>query len=33
VAEGGQAISQDCGLCHTLLANDEVDPPILKQLK
>jgi len=28
----GQAISGDCGLCHTILAQDEKDPAILKQL-
>jgi len=28
----GEAISNDCTLCHTLLAQDEKDPPILKQL-
>ncbi len=28
----GKALSQDCGLCHTLLADGEADPAILKQL-
>lgn len=32
VADGGRTISQDCGLCHTLLAQDEKDPKILKDL-
>ncbi len=29
---GGQAISQDCGTCHSLLAQEEKDPPILKTI-
>jgi len=32
VADGGKAISQDCALCHALLAQDEKDPKILKDL-
>jgi nitrate/TMAO reductase-like tetraheme cytochrome c subunit len=32
VDAAGKAISQDCGLCHTLLAVDEKDPKILGQL-
>ncbi|MGA8892313.1 MAG: NapC/NirT family cytochrome c [Anaeromyxobacteraceae bacterium] len=32
VDAAGKAISQDCGLCHTLLAVDEKDPKILSQL-
>jgi hypothetical protein len=28
----GQAISQDCGTCHSLLAQDETDPEILKTI-
>jgi hypothetical protein len=32
VAEGGRTISQDCTLCHSLLAQEEVDPEILKKL-
>ncbi len=32
-AEDGKTISQDCGLCHNLLADREADPAILKQLK
>jgi len=32
-AEGGQAISQDCSLCHTLLAWEEENPEILAQLE
>ncbi|MBK9517924.1 MAG: NapC/NirT family cytochrome c [Anaeromyxobacter sp.] len=28
----GKVLSQDCGLCHTLLADGEHDPAILKQL-
>jgi hypothetical protein len=31
-AAGGEVISNDCTLCHTLLAQDEKDPPVLKQL-
>ena len=30
--KSGKAISQDCGLCHSLLAVDEKDPKILSQL-
>jgi nitrate/TMAO reductase-like tetraheme cytochrome c subunit len=33
VTADGKAISQDCGLCHSLLADREADPAILKQLK
>jgi hypothetical protein len=32
VTREGKAISGDCGLCHTLLAQDEKDPDILRQL-
>jgi nitrate/TMAO reductase-like tetraheme cytochrome c subunit len=32
VAEGGRTISQDCNLCHSLLAQDESEPEILKKL-
>ena len=32
IADGGKTISQDCGLCHALLAQDEKDPKILKDL-
>ncbi len=28
----GRALSNDCQLCHELLAQDEKEPPILKQL-
>jgi nitrate/TMAO reductase-like tetraheme cytochrome c subunit len=28
----GETISQDCGLCHSLLAVEEENPPILQQL-
>ncbi len=31
--EDGKVISQDCGLCHVLLAQDERDPKILKELQ
>ena len=27
-----ETISQDCGLCHSLLAQEEKDPEILKKL-
>lgn len=30
--DGKATLSQDCALCHALLAQDEKDPPILKQL-
>jgi nitrate/TMAO reductase-like tetraheme cytochrome c subunit len=30
--DGKSTLSQDCALCHALLAQDEKDPPILKQL-
>ncbi len=30
--KSGKSISQDCGLCHSLLAVDEKDPKILSQL-
>ena len=29
----GRKISQDCALCHSVLAQDEVDPKILKDLR
>jgi hypothetical protein len=29
----GRELSQDCGLCHSLLATEEVNPAILSQLK
>ena len=32
VAQGGRTIPQDCDLCHTLLAQDEKDPKVLKAL-
>lgn len=32
-AADGDAISQDCGTCHAVLAMDEPDPPILKELQ
>jgi len=32
VSEDGHVISQDCGLCHTLLADGETNPAILKEL-
>lgn len=28
----GETISQDCGLCHSLLATEEENPPILQQM-
>ncbi|MFB3903505.1 MAG: cytochrome c3 family protein [Acidobacteriota bacterium] len=31
-AEGGKTIEQDCDKCHTILAQDEPEPEILKQL-
>ncbi len=31
-AADGKTVSQDCGLCHSLLAQDEKDPEILKKL-
>jgi nitrate/TMAO reductase-like tetraheme cytochrome c subunit len=31
-AKSGAAITQDCGACHNLLATDEADPKILKDL-
>ena len=31
--DGKSTISNDCGLCHTLLAQDERDPKILKELQ
>jgi hypothetical protein len=31
-SQDGRTISQDCATCHTLLAQDEKDPPVLKQL-
>jgi nitrate/TMAO reductase-like tetraheme cytochrome c subunit len=32
VAPGGQAISQDCDTCHTIVASDEAHPKILDEL-
>jgi hypothetical protein len=32
VAKDGKVIANDCDLCHNVLAQDEKDPPILKQL-
>jgi hypothetical protein len=32
VAEDGRAISQDCDTCHALLAQDEHEPAVLKEL-
>ncbi len=32
VSREGQAISQSCDLCHTLLAVEEPNPPVLQQL-
>ena len=29
---GGRTVSQDCMTCHTLLAQDEPDPEILRRL-
>ena len=29
----GRKISQDCALCHSVLAQDEADPKILKDLR
>jgi hypothetical protein len=31
--EGGEKISRDCGLCHTVLAEEEQNPEILKTLE
>ena len=31
-ATGGRTITQDCGACHTILAQDESDPKILANL-
>jgi len=31
--EGGEKISRDCGLCHTVLAEEEQNPEILKKLE
>ncbi len=31
-AKGGQAISQDCNTCHSLLAMDEENPKVLQEL-
>jgi hypothetical protein len=28
----GRVIRNDCDLCHNVLAQDEKDPPVLKQL-
>ena len=33
VAAEGEKISGSCKICHTILADDEKDPPILKDLK
>jgi hypothetical protein len=33
VTAAGKAISQDCALCHSLLAVEEVNPKILSELK
>jgi NapC/NirT cytochrome c family protein len=30
--EDGRTLSQDCDLCHRVLADGEVDPPVLKEL-
>ena len=32
VTADGKAIPNDCDLCHNVLAQDEKDPAILKQL-
>lgn len=32
VSSDGKAISQDCGICHTILAADEANPKILEDL-
>ena len=32
MAKDGRAIRNDCDLCHNVLAQDEKDPPVLKQL-
>jgi hypothetical protein len=32
VAADGKAITQDCDTCHALLAQDEHEPEVLKQL-
>jgi hypothetical protein len=32
VDRDGKTISQDCGLCHSVLAQEEKDPEILKSL-
>jgi hypothetical protein len=32
-ATGGRTITQDCGACHTILAQDESDPKILEKLE
>jgi hypothetical protein len=32
VAEGGKAIGQDCDTCHTVLAQQEHEPAVLRQL-
>jgi hypothetical protein len=32
VSESGRAISQDCGTCHAVLAQEEKDPEVLKPL-
>jgi hypothetical protein len=33
VAEGGEKITGSCNACHAVLADDEKDPAILKDLK
>ena len=33
VTEDGEKISGSCKTCHTVLADDEADPEILKTLK
>jgi hypothetical protein len=31
--ENGEKISRDCGMCHTILAQEEENPRILQELK
>jgi hypothetical protein len=33
VSREGKAIRQDCNICHTLLAIEEKEPEVLKQLE
>lgn len=33
VAESGEAISMDCDTCHVILAEDEANPDVLKELR